>query len=56
MLPDNIVFAMLKTFGDRAFAKAGPSLWNELFVDIHRAASAMTFKGQLKTSISHSTF
>ena len=35
---------MWKTFGDRAFAKTGPSLWNELPDDIHRA-----FKSQLMT-------
>ena len=40
---------MFKTFGDRAFAKAGPFLWNELPVDIRRAASVKTFKFQLKT-------
>ena len=40
---------MFKTLGDRAFAKAGPSLWNELPVDIRRAASVETFKSQLKT-------
>jgi len=30
---------MLKTLSDKAFAKAGLFLWNELFVDIRRAAS-----------------
>ena len=30
---------MFKTFDDRAFAKARPSLWNELPVDICRVAS-----------------
>ena len=47
---------MFKTFGDRAFAKAGPSLWNELPVDIHRAASVETFKCQLKTFLFREAF
>ena len=47
---------MLKTFGDRAFAKAGPSLWNELPVDIRRASSVETFKSQLKTFLFKKAF
>ena len=34
---------MRKTFGDRAFAKAGPFLWNELPVDIREASTVETF-------------
>ena len=38
---------MFKTLDDRAFVKAGPSLWNELPVDIHRVASVETsFSGK----------
>ena len=47
---------MFKTLGDRAFAKAGPSLWNELPVDIRGAASVGTFKSQLKTFLFESTW
>ncbi len=47
---------MLKTFGDRAFAKAGPSLWNELPVDIRKASSVETFKSQLKTFLFKKAF
>ena len=38
-----------KTFGDRAFAKAGPFLWNELPADIREASTVETFKSRLKT-------
>ena len=44
---------MFKTLGDRAFAKVGPSLWNELPVDIPIVASVETFKSQLKISGKH---
>ena len=47
---------MRKTFGDRAFAKAGPSLWNELPVGIRRASSVETFKSQLKTFLFRKAF
>ena len=40
---------LLVPFGERALAKAGSSLWNELPVVIRRAASVETFKCQLKT-------
>ena len=42
---------MRKTFGDRAFAKAGPFLWNELPADIRdrEASTVETFKSRLKT-------
>ena len=38
---------MRKTFGDRAFAKAGPFLWNELPADIRGASTVETFKSRL---------
>ena len=47
---------MFKTLDDRAFAKAGPSLWNELPVDTRRAASVETFKSQLKTLLFREAF
>ena len=47
---------MFKTLDDRAFAKAGPSLWSELPVDTRRAASVETFKSQLKTLLFRKAF
>jgi hypothetical protein len=40
---------MRKTFGDRAFAKASPFLWNELPADIREASTVETFKNRFKT-------
>jgi hypothetical protein len=40
---------MRKTFGDRAFAKAGSFLWNEGPADIRDASTVETFKSRLKT-------
>ena len=37
------------TFGDRAFAVAGPKLWNKLPMDIKSAPSTDCFKSKLKT-------
>ena len=45
-----------KTFGDRAFAKAGSSPWNELLDSIRRASSVETFKNQLKTFLFRKAF
>jgi hypothetical protein len=40
---------MRKTFGDRAFAKADPFLWNELPADIREVSTVETFlKADLK--------
>ena len=47
---------MCKTFGDRAFAKAAPSLWNELPDDIRRASSVEIFKNQLETFLFKKAF
>ena len=42
---------MRKTFGDRAFAKAGPfSWWNELPVDICGASTVEASKSRLKVA------
>ena len=38
-----------KTFGDRAFAVAGPRVWNQLPLDIRTSATVNTFKNRLKT-------
>ena len=38
-----------KTFGDRAFAFAGPSKWNKLPLAIMTAKNLNTFKKHLKT-------
>ena len=45
-----------KTFGDRAFAKAGPFLWNELPIDIREASTVETFKNRLKTFLFKKAF
>lgn len=39
----------LKSFGDRAFCKAAPTLWNSLPLDIRSCKSVATFKSKLKT-------
>lgn len=38
-----------KTFGDRAFFKVGPSLWNNLPLNIRQLTKLETFKNHLKT-------
>ena len=38
-----------KTFGDRAFAHSGPSLWNGLPFDRRSSATVTVFKSMLKT-------
>ena len=47
---------MRKTFGDRAFAKAGPFLWNELPADIREASTVEIFKSRLKTFLFKKAF
>ena len=47
---------MKKTFGDRAFAKAGLFLWNELPADIREASTVETFKSRLKTFLFKKAF
>ncbi len=47
---------MRKTFGDRAFAKAGPFLWNELPTDIREVSTVETFKNRLKTFLFKKAF
>ena len=43
------MFTKCKTFGDRAFAFAGPSKWNKLPLEIRTAKNLNTFKKHLKT-------
>ncbi len=39
----------LKTYGERAFSKAAPFLWNPLLIDIRRSPNVACFKQRLKT-------
>ena len=39
----------LKTYGDRAFCQAAPTLWNELPVNLRQCNTLHTFKRQLKS-------
>ena len=41
----------LKNYGDRAFAKAAPELWNNLPIDIRSCKSVNCFKKKLKTHL-----
>ncbi|KAJ8375275.1 hypothetical protein SKAU_G00058550 [Synaphobranchus kaupii] len=45
----SIPHTSLRTFGDRAFSAAAPTLWNSLPAEIRNAASLDTFKKALKT-------
>ena len=38
-----------KTFGDRAFSKSGPTLWNSLPESIKKITNLEKFKKELKT-------
>ena len=38
-------------YGDRAFSKAAPMLWNKLPLDIRQSKTLTTFKGKLKTHL-----
>ena len=44
------------TLGDRSFALAAPTLWNELPTEIHHANSILTFKKLLKTFLLKKAF
>ena len=39
----------LSTYGDRAFEKVAPVLWNKIPLQIRQSATITTFKSQLKT-------
>ena len=43
-----------KTFGERSFSYAGPTVWNNLPQTVRRSASAFSFKAALKTHLLHS--
>ena len=45
----NIPKTKLKRFGDRAFSKVGPSVWNSLPLSVRSASGLVVFKKQLKT-------
>jgi len=40
---------IIRKFGNRAFALAGPAEWNKLPVLIHKSSSLSLFKTNLKT-------
>ena len=40
---------MLKSFGDRSFSVAAPTLWNKLPANLRNISSLSTFKSCLKT-------
>ena len=45
-----------KLYGERAFATAGPKLWNSLPQDIRQSSSVEIFKSHLKTYLFKNTF
>jgi hypothetical protein len=46
----------LKTYGDRSFAYAAPTLWNELPEYMHKIDKLDTFKRALKTLMFNEAF
>ena len=46
-----IPISRLKSYGDRAFSVAGPTLWNQLPIDIRLCESLDSFKRKLKTHL-----
>ena len=48
--------ASKKTIGERAFSYQGPTLWNQLPVDIRHSDSVPTFKARLKTFLFDEAF
>ena len=46
----------LKNYGDKAFAKAAPELWNNLPIDIRSCNSVNSFKKKLKTHLFKQTY
>ena len=45
--------ACYKSWGERAFARAGPSLWNSLPSHLRNMSSKESFKIELKTYLFH---
>ena len=48
-----VVPACYKSWGERAFARAGPSLWNSLPSHLRNMSSKESFKIELKTYLFH---
>ena len=46
-----VVPACTKSWGERAFARAGPSLWNSLPFSLRNVSSKESFKIELKTHL-----
>ena len=44
----------LKSYGDRSFAKAAPSLWNELPLQIRESDSLDIFKSRIQIQVKNS--
>ena len=40
-----------KTYGDRAFSRAGPKLWNKLSLSIRHSNTLSKFKSSIKTQL-----
>ena len=54
----NLVLPKVRTsmYGDRAFAAAAPTLWNNLPLDLKSASTVETFKSKLKTLLFSEAF
>ncbi|KAL3048824.1 hypothetical protein OYC64_008328 [Pagothenia borchgrevinki] len=52
----SIPHSRLRTFGDRAFSVAAPTLWNSLPAEIRNAPSLNIFKSTLKTHLFNKAF
>ena len=48
--------AKMKTYGDRAFAVAGPKYWNDLPLELRAIGKYDTFKSHLKTHLFNLAF
>ena len=46
-----VLLCLCKTFGDRAFYKAGPDLWNHLPLSLRNTNDLQKFKKDLKTHL-----
>ena len=51
-----IPYTRLKTFGNRSYAVAVPTLWNALPSNIRASENLLTFKKLLKTHLYHQAF
>ena len=48
--------ATMKSWGDRAFAHAAPTLWNSLPLDLKKATTTTSFKTNIKTYLFNTAF